>query len=351
MNIIDRIRNIFGYYHWLFLARKEFKNIKKFKVNLEPGFYYVSCNVRTFLYRKNTPKSFLEMIGVDTSKPELLAFYKKKQCKRSVPYTCDIVMTTNEGYRLYNLKDNTTLHLFKNENEANLYRKCYSLFSPFFSFTTCEMTDAYSIETIIMNKHRKMWTKEELYSIFYALLDSLTAYLQSAEKESVDIESKIKISERAGKDYCGLCKDLLEEARSFVNPVYVFSHGDLHFGNILFDGKTQYLIDFEKARKELFFFDLYNILYVEVADYSNYSFVDDYLDGEQKMMSCFQTAFESVGSVFDVKNRVCYLKVFLLLRMNYDIENYIRNNRIDKCEGKIEIINKLIIYLDNYKKI
>ena len=347
MIIIEKLRNIIGYYHWLFLARKGFKIIRNYNLCLRPGYYYVSCNVRSYLYRKDTPEYFLEMIGVDISKPKLLAFCVKKQ-KESIDIICDVVMTTNEGFRFYNTTEKTTLHLFESEEEACLYRKCYSLFSPFFSLTISNITEAYSIENIIYNRHRKDWSKEELRTNYRMILENYSSYLRTAEKFLLDIRTTIKISDAAGGDYISLCKDLLEEIKPISNIIYVFSHGDLHLGNILFDGEKQYLIDFEKARNEVFYYDLFNVIYVEATDYGNYSFLNEYLDGKATIIHHFEKAFDAVGELFDIKQRIVYLKLFLLLRLNYDVEYYLLNNFLSKSENKISVIKDFKRYIDNY---
>lgn len=307
---LDKLRFI----HWLFVAKHRFKSVTHPNHLLEKGEYYVTCNRRTYLIMSGVSNENLTMIEVDLRKPRLKAFQIEERTNEELPLTAQVVMSTNNTYRFFNFSEGYSFRFFSCTEEAEAFDLSQKAFANFFNLTTIRYNTNFCAEQIINNKPRSQWTKEEVVSNFYKLSDCYTCYLKSTTKifEPVDCkyESVLKIDE-----FLQLCEELKDAFSSYRNTKHVFTHSDLHFGNTLFDGEKVYLIDFEMARKDVFFYDIYNMMYVEFIDWNNHTFVDDYLSKEPRMVSLFVHTFEAVGEVFDPRCATLYFDLFLFRRL------------------------------------
>jgi len=307
-----RIRDFFHCYK----AAKLFIGMFQEKGFLEPGDYFIINNVRSYLIKKETPKEFLKMIGVEGKGKEQCHFHMHVSQGLKSPLKAQVVMSTNNQFRFFDYDNNLTFRRFYNKEEHERYIECKNRFGPFFNMTFNSIVGEYCVDNFVKNVPRNLWNEKMMIEIFYALLENYIRYLHSADSKLVSVKEVTASAFPELYDYRLIHSILTKEVKSYNCTKTVFGHGDLHFGNILFDGVRFYLIDFEMAKEEVFFYDLFNVMYVEAVDMKNYMFLDFYMTADSRLMNCFTKAFEAVGEVFDINRREEYLKLYLLLRLN-----------------------------------
>ena len=185
MQIIKRLKELFGYSHWCLLARKRFLAEISEHCHLENGTYYVVCGTREYLIKKGTPTDQLTSIGIPCNKGYVCVIVKSNTASKV--FCAQIMMSTNEGYRYFNIKDKTTIKFFNADSEAYTYQKAIQTFSPYWSTTSISYTKEYSIERIIPSKPRNQWNLHDVYRVFYDVFERYIVYLGSTPKESVNL--------------------------------------------------------------------------------------------------------------------------------------------------------------------
>lgn len=352
MQIITKLKELLGYIHWCLLAKNIFLSAISEQCYLENGNYYVVCGSREFLIKTGAPEDLLKALGVPCRKKYVCV--KVKSHTKSRVFNAQIMMSTNEGFRYFNIKDKTTIKCFKTEQEAESYSKAIKSFNPFWNTTSIRYTYEYSIEKIISSKSRNQWDLDEIYRVFYDVYERFIVYLESTPKETKDLIIADFI-DKDYPDYTFFIQKLFDQIPYLINgETYVFSHCDLHFGNILVDNNSVYLIDFEEARNEVFYYDLFNIIYVEYNDNNNPSLLNDYLSYDSRMIDCFDRAFKAAGVIFIPQRYKSYFKVFLYIRLNNDIRIAKRKYNYEELDNRIHAyilnMNKLLDYINNYSK-
>ncbi len=339
-----KLRSFIGYYHWLLLARRRYRKEKWDFVVLDKGDYYVSCNVRSFLIKENIPNDFLSMIGVNPSKKKIKALKSIESNKDTSKYHAQVVMSTNKGYRFFNYDEGTTLHIFSTETEFTTYQRVKNEFTLFFKVPIIEISNHFSVDKIINNKPRYLWSALETSKNFYMVFDRYIKYLSTANNRITNIR---RWAERYPFTSNLHFKQLIDSVIVDVKPLsdirLVYSHGDMHFGNILYDGNDIYLTDFERAGDEAFFYDIFNIVYVEYTDWHNDEFLASYLRKDGIIMDCFSRLFHAVGLSFDERLIIRYFELFLLLRFINDIADIAFTDGMINLDSiisqKIEVYN------------
>lgn len=280
--IKEIIRSFYHYYK----AKRLFRGLSQEQQFLEEGDYYVSINSRTYLIKKGTPKAFLAMIGANDEKFKRWNFLHKFSCN-SKNLKAQVVMSTNSQFRFFDYKNNITFRRFSSNEEKLKYDECRERFHPFFKLTCVDNVNEYCLEIIIKNKPRGEWDVTETKEYYIRLLDKYVEYLRSINNKPVFVKDTLLIVCSNLPEYMQLFSLLTKEVEPYIKTRMVFSHGDLHFGNVLFDGKDFYIIDFEMAKEDVFFYDLFNVMYVEAVDMSNYYFIDSYMAADSVLMNSF----------------------------------------------------------------
>lgn len=338
MSLFRRIRLLFGYYHWCLMARKRFKLIVKSGGLMDPGLYYIVCATREYLINTKTPYSFLKNISVPYSKP-LITLKIRERYNGGYKYRAQIAMTTNNGVRYFNYRDCTTYRCFSGPEESVQYGKAVELFSPYFKLTYIKHNTVACVEHVVKSRPRSEWNTTEILRNYFFLFDRYTEYLNSTPKRS----SILKIVDIVDDSKSLVLR--LKELMPQMSLNYIFSHCDLHFGNTLFDGNDLFLIDFEESKEEVFFYDMFNVMYVDYMEYNNSFLLDKYLSGDAEMTKHFERFFTGAGIRFEPKEKCGYLAVYLYLRLLFDLKTSKR-----KYEGE-ELEKRIAGYINNENEI
>lgn len=348
MNVIPYIR----YIRNCFFALQKIKKTVRYDIAIEQGWYYISVGSRSFLYNKKTPKKILTMIGVDVSKPSLLYGYVRRKNIDSI-YKAQIVMTTNGGVRYFNCDEGTTLHEFSNSNEYSQYKKCCDCFMPPFKTTALHISEKYCVEKMVNDIPRKEWSLAEQKRRFYGIFEKYIEYLTNSHVEERGVQGNDCLSFNSTNEFRDLLCRLNKEIEPYRTTKYVFSHGDLHFENVLFDKEDVFLLDFEMAGTNVFFYDIFNLMYVEYIDKKNQLLLDAYLSKDTVMMNYCTILFDAVGEKFDTNFMYIYFKLFLRERIKQSV-SHLENNKVgidvyDRINRNVNKINRIINKIKDYE--
>lgn len=351
MNIINSARKLIGNLRWRIKARNKFLSLHCDNVCLSPGVYYVICSSREYLIHKDVPIFFLKSINGPTNNKSIIRVIVEKGYQSN--FQAQVVMSTNNGYRYFDYFNRTTFKPFLNENEYLKYQDALIAFSSSFSLTNKEVNKNYCVENIIDSKPRNNWCPEELYKNFYLLFDRYVLYLSHARIIRKQIDYNI-CSISGMENYNGRITNLVNQIDpSIHNTVFSFSHCDLHFGNTLFNNDDIFLIDFEEAKENVFYYDIFNLIFVEYRDWNNSSFLDMYLTGDSHLEASFIKLFNAVGELFNPVHSKDYLISFIALRMKNDIERALYSFQKEDLDiiiaEKVKEAEEWTNYIINYK--
>lgn len=294
---------------------------------IEAGEYKLYNPGRTYLVRKDVPASFLSIIGLNENCHDCQKITIKVEPYSDDGFIGQILMTTASGYRLFDYKNSLTYKQFTTPQEASKYKFAVDSFSSFFNVTPIKITEKYSVEVSVNAHPRKRWDDKSVLDNYIELANRYVSYLRSQDNSTRRSISQIFQSFYMSPQILiiyNLLKKDLDVNREFVT---VNIHGDLHFGNTLYANDGIYLIDFDSYRNDFFYYDLFNIIYVDYVDKKDSTLLELYINGNTRVISCFKNLFSAIGDVFDEDKIIEYLKYYLLSRLLYDMEDAFQNHR------------------------
>ncbi len=350
--LIDKLR----YYHRCMVASRFFRHkiIEYKNVCLEKGCYFVVCYHRNYLIKYGTPLEDLKIMDADGSITPFWCRIVPKAAAESVLFHAQAIMSTNNGLRFFNFSEGKTYRGFSSKQEAEEYSKS-KVFFPYFNSTTITANDDYCIEKIVKHQPRQKWNTEELNRHFVQVYECYINYLASTTISHIKVKDLFPQNNTQLNCYWELFQSLLQKIESSFDEIpQAFCHCDLHFGNTLIEGDDVFLIDFENVRNDVFFYDLFNIIYVEYTDFKNPYFIDLYLSEDKEIMNLFKKAFDSVGVHFETGLKFEYIYLFLLSRLTHNVAYIEKNTKLNKKESKIievmDYISNMFNFINNRKR-
>lgn len=194
------------------------------------------------------------------------------------------VSSSWKEYRLFDLRNRKLLTVFKDTERARCIvseRNYWKSFLPTVPFVSL---NSVIIEEPIIRKE-SFSSKQVLMSLF----SDFRAYFAKPE---------LSISNK---------QFLVEDQELFLPTLKI--HGDLWRSNILFDGRSFYYIDFEHSKINVFFYDIFTFMLMEVEVYSDYTLWDGFVEG--RFDRDFSELFSVLGVKYDSKLKRVYFSVFL----------------------------------------
>lgn len=312
-----------AYYYIQSISRRNRIDYQLLYKYLEKGSYRILSQGRLIIVRKDIPTSFLTMIAGRKESYYVGRFLiKDTGCDNELPKAHVAMMTANT-FRFFDYRTGVTFTIFEDEVKRESLQKAVSVFSAHFSTPIISINNHYCVEKIIYSIPRRDWSDADVITQYYRIFKIYISYLQcekskglvSVYQDKYTIPNYKEIPPEDIDEFKGVLKQ-----SSILDTIpHVFCHCDLHFGNILREevNGELYLIDFEYARENIFFYDLFNIMFVDFSDYHNSRLLDLYLEGDGTMIGYFGKAFEAMGVTYDSCCSTLYLKLFLLNRMIY----------------------------------
>ena len=314
------LKNIYIKYLHYKKCKSAWKKINTLELSnyLEPGEYQLNCNGRILLIKNDIPEKFVEMVCRKTGKRERRTLRIEEYFSGKALFHGQLLMLTAGGYRYFDYKGGKSLKLYDSEVEYEHCRHSYTIFSEFFKTTYISFNDGYSLEKIINHYPRKFWSNVLVTSNFFKIADDYIQYLSCSKGDIKKMSLQIEIpkNDMFPHESRQLLNDILQNVNINDEIPYIYCHCDLHFDNTLLDDNQLYLIDFDYAGKEIFFYDFFNVMYVEYVDRKNTILLDMFLSEDANMMNTFNRVFNAVGEIFDISKKKKYFMQFLLVRYN-----------------------------------
>ncbi len=167
--------------------------------------------------------------------------------------------------------------------------------------------------TIIINED-KLYTIEELIphqeftsnESFLFLLNKIslvvkTKYIKTAPNTGEYKKARDLFAKRFGKS------KLLD---SSIGEIRCITHGDLWSSNVIYDGKTYYVTDFERAGERYFLFDIFTFMFTEWLLKEDSQLLDSYFSGDYDKQ--LKNIFQYVNVYYNEENKQEYFLAFIV---------------------------------------
>lgn len=115
-------------------------------------------------------------------------------------------------------------------------------------------------------------------------------------------------------------------------------HGDMWEGNMLYDGNNIKVIDYEAVNSRFFLYDFLFYIYSFIEMKNNFELLDKYFEGY--FDTTLERYFDSLGLIFDSKNKFEYFRCFIYCFIDERLINYSRKGFKRKNKEIDEIIAK-----------
>lgn len=234
------------------------------------------------------------------------------------------VMITASGYKIFNYEKGEVYTLELSNNTAVSLENAIRRLSPFFRLTYKTILTNASVERLVVGASRKTWDNEMIVYNYFHLCRCFIFYLNNRDHQfdgnfnvsQTDNHVKWEIIPKSAKD------TIIKLRENIEDEVFrtVFQHGDLHFGNTLFDKDGFWLLDLEDARDDIFFYDLFTPIFVELTDWNNMTLFDLLFNKDARLISYLKQVFAAVGLVFNEKKIRDYFIVYLYARILFQVK-------------------------------
>lgn len=235
--------------------------------------------------------------------------------------------------KFFDLINNKVLIIFNNDSKHKKYVRDMKYFSSCFDLPFLYINK----ENVVIEKLVK---KDEInHEDYYPkLIEKYIYYYQS--KEPKKYMNFNKINNDIKNNWSDLFNDikvnLPQKLICKKIPVF-YMHGDLHYDNILATDKKLYFIDWEHTSFRPFFYDLFNVIFVDIMNYNNYSLLKKYINGY--FDEYFILLFKAAGLEYYEEYRREYFLMFLLYRYLYfDLINNEKQGVINRYERLLKDI-------------
>lgn len=288
--------------------------IKKNEV-MKPGVYKIHWAEKPILYDIDNPPALIKKAPIVFPK-FLLAFFS-----RSIIVRGGRPKFLGE-YALISL--NKEMKVFSTVNKEVL-----SLMSPdkceFLRFAASKL-DKLNTTFLRVNEYGvvERWisntttNRDCIYTLF---LDDYKKYITNTTIEEIrPMQDYWRKFPTKNKDIASLFDILSNRIGNERYPV-VFSHCDMHLGNMLYENEILWYIDLEYARIEIFFYDVYIGMVVAFWDNGDESLLRRYLQKDPSLIIKIKEIFNAIGYPFCEESRKKYLYAFLAARLLFDLKN------------------------------
>lgn len=307
---------------------------------LESGKYDVALCGRYFLVKKGLSENKEQKMGLTTRKSYLMSLINNPSCQS--PICGQIMMITANSVRFFNFDKCMTFTQYTTEEEAKKIINAGERFEGIFNSTKIKIENNCVIEKFIEYKPREKWSEAEIINNYYSLMEKYIDYLKKESNNGTRINYLNHqlpwIEQNPSKEFISLYKRLSNDIVKCPFTTFVFCHCDFHFGNTLFSDNDIYLIDFEYCREEVFYYDIFNVMYVEFVSKKNSKLLDLYLSGDKKTMSFIIRCFNAMHIEYDIKYKLLYFEIFLMSRLIFSCyKRPLKTKKSNELSNRIKI--------------
>lgn len=322
---------------------------------LENGDYDIVLSGRYFLVKEGISKNYKQLLGIKARR----SFVKplNNNANPQSPICGQVLMLTANSSRFFDFSKKLTFTHYSTIRNVNNIVLAQQNFIGIFENTIIKVEDCCIIEQLIEYKPRDEWNSIEVINNFYFLVENYIKYLEKEYPNRKLVNflkyQKPLLEKTSLKDFDTLYKRLENDIAKEPFVDFVYCHCDFHFGNTLFSNNGIYLIDFEYCREEVFFYDIFNVMYVEFISKKNSTLLDLYLSEDKTMINYMMRSFKAMHCDYDIKKKVIYFEIFLMARLIFScFKRPLKTNKESELRCRIKtnvsLIGKVLNYIQYF---
>lgn len=196
----------------------------------------------------------------------------------------------------------------------------FKSFSDYFNMTYIKFDEENLsvIEELIDYKSFENWTKAEFNNLIKYIYTSHIKYAQSLNgklKRTKKLEELIKDLKKVVKnnELITLIENQFKDEDLYELWPEVKVHGDFTTNNILLKDDLFYIIDWEDSKEYIFFYDILNMLFVNLLYQDDFTLLKRFFDGDFDFY--FINWFQEYGKDYNPKKKMVYFTMFLCERI------------------------------------
>lgn len=322
---------------------------------IETGNYKVLLSEKIIIYKDSTQPFVKQFEIFNKAFSKHLPSIKIKKSKSLNTTFCGqiVMLTTNSTLKIFDIKNNQVLSLLDAISKEK-FHNIYEIFQGKLAMPYLFDINEGIVEKIIQNISRNTWGHDLIIRNYLCILSDQQNYLKKATiAYGVTLEEIWKNIQKFNfKKLNCIAKQIIEKIENTYNIPCVFLHRDIHFGNTLFDGMQLYYIDFEHADNEVFFYDIFNCIFVEFILNHDSLLLSLYLKKDKDMFAYLYEIFDIMGMNFNEKKYLDYLYIFLLSRLRFTCVMLLKNTKYKKMrtlKAEIKHFNMFLNYVEEYE--
>lgn len=252
-----------------------------------------------------------------------------------------------QDYKVFDTVNNKVMTIYPDQiylNRVKHYAETFGVYFPMPEIYQINEEKYYLIERLISYHKHYLWTEEDYDHVLEKVLSFYETYFNSVRKTGYQTmrfcDKIINIPNLLiERELSFICKELLE-----LPFPEIALHGDLWTANVLYEKAEGqiYFIDWEFSGEKPFFYDFFNLIWLEVYLKNNHYFIKKYLLGN------YDTALERMFAIFGIKydkeKKIAYILLYFI-QFCHDRLRYFsaedRNRYFRKFESMIESMQNL----------
>lgn len=288
--------------------------IKQIDMYLLPGKYF---NTPSFdcIYNSDRPSHFWDVTFFSKNKYTILSGKLIRIYNRLVGYNVRneglkcfqgsevIISSSQTEYKVFDFAKRLVLTIYQTPQKLKLIQLNKDKFKNAFltpNTLTINENQLFTIEELILHQ------KYSIHEAFCCLTKSISAFLKdNADKVFRDTSAYLKA--------CDLFASRFGNSvllKSPIGEIKCLTHGDLWSSNLIFDGESYYLTDFERVGVRFFLYDAFTFMFTEWLVNGDSCLLDSFFSGEYDMQ--FEEMFYSIRAVYNSERRQEYFLAFLV---------------------------------------
>lgn len=229
-----------------------------------------------------------------------------------------VMVTKNNDLKIFDFVNNRVINFIKDTSKYMKIKNSYNIFNRYFDIpiiSFCDQEISY-FEKYIEFKPYNNWSEEEKDNAFKVIFDNYKDYFINCGEVDFDrvslksilddFKNSINHRELVGKIYEYMTSNnyITEQLTK------VILHGDINFYNILYSNSKYIFIDWEYSDKHVFFYDFFNLIFVECAYQNNASYLRNFFNGTYDKY--FSNIFKVLKIDYNSSNRMYYFMVYIM---------------------------------------
>ncbi len=311
--ISDMIKGQYG----LFRSASNLRHLRQCRPYLESGAYYYIKPGKAFLIRADFLQVCAGMLFTPECAPSqrwIIPVRNGKGIKGRFAGQC-VLFTANGECKIFDFRHAAVLSFIS--QDSGMRTGQYEFFSAYFHTPFVKRKGNLLLERCISHIPRKYWKEAEIKDNYDTVLNDLARFYRASKAVYWGNPYKERniILKTGNRELQAMFDDLAKRCFDLGKMPYIYLHGDIHFGNTLFDGKRLWYIDYEYAREEVFFYDIFNPIFAELSDYGSTVLLDVLMSGGGTSAGTIASCFERFQLRFCPEKTEKYMYMYLMCRL------------------------------------